>query len=347
MTAISNDPDPLDLPNTSSPATEQIVDKSQLADHQQEFEHIEGEFEINDDLKLYEQVWLPPGGANGDSIQAKATIVIVHGFGEHSGRYRPLALQLINNGFAVYAYDQRGHGKSGGIRAYIDSWDEYVSDFERAMVRVYESAGDMPIFILGHSMGGLVQASYLIKHKDQINRVALAISLKPFTEEAQEDMTTVIPIAGVIFSSALLCMPANVSPILLALSGIVNAVRPKMQTIKVDASVLSKDEYEVDKYTADPLVYHGGMPVRTGVEIRQAVEALQPQLIEIEVPFLVFHGTEDQLTDPKGSEYLYYTARSMDKMHKVYYGGFHEMLNSPEKKIVTADILAWLNARAK
>ena len=120
-----------------------------------------------------------------------------------------------------------------------------------------------------------------------------------------------------------------------------------MQTIKVDASVLSKDEYEVDKYTADPLVYHGGMPVRTGVEIRQAVEALQPQLIEIEVPFLVFHGTEDQLTDPKGSEYLYYTARSMDKMHKVYYGGYHEMLNSPEKKIVTADILAWLNARAK
>ena len=150
MTSIPNDPDPLDLSNTSSPAAEQIVDKSQLADHQQEFQHIEGEFEINDDLKLYEQVWLPPGGANGDSIQAKATIVIVHGFGEHSGRYRPLALQLINNGFAVYAYDQRGHGKSGGIRAYIDSWDEYISDFERAIARVYESAGDMPIFILGH-----------------------------------------------------------------------------------------------------------------------------------------------------------------------------------------------------
>ena len=332
-------------PDISTPKPQVSPDKSQLADHQQEFQHIEGEFAINDVLKLYEQVWLPPGGADGESLQTKATVIIVHGFGEHSGRYRPLAMQLVNNGYAVYSYDQRGHGKSGGPRAYINAWEEYVTDLERAIERVLESSGDSPLFILGHSLGGLVVASYLIKNKERINRATGDQSLTPYDDDAPPPPN--IPIAGVIFSSALLRIPANISPLLLALSGLVNNLRPKMQTIKVDPSTLSKDEYEVDKYNADPLVFHGGMPVRTGVEIRQAVEALQPQMIEIEVPFYAFHGSEDQLTDPKGSEYLYHVSRAMDKTHKVYYGGYHEMLNAPEKKIVMADILAWLAARTK
>ena len=333
-----------DTPDTPEPQSNP-PDKSQLADHQQEFQHIEGEFEVNEHLKLYEQVWLPPAGSNEEGLQTKATVVLVHGFGEHSGRYRSLAMQLIQNGYAVYAYDQRGHGKSGGLRAYINAWDEYVSDLEQVIDRVMQSSGESPLFILGHSLGGLVVASYLVKHKARINRVTGNQPLTPFVNEAP--LPSAIPIAGVIFSSALLRMPANVSPLLLALSGIMNGLRPKMQTIKVDPNTLSKDEYEVDKYNADPLVYHGGMPVRTGVEIRQAVEALQPELIEVEVPFYAFHGSEDQLTDPKGSEYLYYVSRAMDKTHKVYYGGYHEMLNSPEKKIVMADILAWLDARVK
>ncbi len=329
-----------DTPNSASPP-----DKSHLADHQHEFQHIEGEFAINEKLKLYEQVWLPPGGADDNQLRTKATVMIVHGFGEHSGRYRPLAMYLINNNYAVYAYDQRGHGKSGGPRAYINAWEEYVTDLERAVDRVLESSGELPLFILAHSLGGLVLASYLVKHKARVNRGTTNPPITPYTDD--ESPPPNIPIAGVIFSSSLLRMPTNVSPLLLALSGLVNSLRPKMQTIKVDPSTLSKDEYEVDKYNADPLVYHGGMPVRTGVEIRQAVEALQSQMIEIEVPFYVFHGSEDQLTDPKGSELLYYTARAMDKTHKVYYGGYHEMLNAPEKKIVMADILAWLDARAK
>ena len=306
-------------------------------------QQIEGEFEINEKLKLFEQIWLPVGGADENGLSAKATVVIVHGFGEHSGRYLPLAKALVNAGYAVYAYDQRGHGKSGGPRAYINAWDEYVTDFEQAMTRVLESSGDLPLFLFGHSMGGLVVASYLIKHKDRINHWDQPESIQG-DDEAPPPL---IPILGVVFSSALLVMPNNVSPLLVSLSGLLSALVPKMKTIKVDPRVLSRDPQEVEKYMDDPLVFHDGMPVRTGYELRQAVDALQSQMVDIDVPFFVFHGSHDRLTEPQGSELLYFKARSMDKTHKVYIGGFHEMLNSPERKAVIDDILAWLDARVK
>lgn len=306
-----------------------------------ELQHIEGEFEINEKLKLYEQVWLPAQGAEDGSLHTKATVMLVHGFGEHSGRYFHVAKALVERNYAVYAYDQRGHGKSGGKRAFINQWDDYVNDFEVALNRVLESSGDLPLFILGHSMGGLVLASYLIRHKDLFHPY-----LQPQSILGDEPPPPKIPIAGVVFSSSLLVMPNNVSPLLVSLSGFFSAIAPGMKAIKVDPATLSRDPVEVQKYMDDPLVYHDGMPVRTGYEMRQAVEALQYQMADIEVPFYVFHGSHDKLTVPQGSELLYFKARSMDKTHKVYIGGYHEMLNSPERNVVIGDILDWFDARA-
>lgn len=206
-----------------------------------ELQHIEGEFEINEKLKLYEQVWLPAQGAEDGSLHTKATVMLVHGFGEHSGRYFHVAKALVERNYAVYAYDQRGHGKSGGKRAFISQWDDYVNDFEVALNRVLESSGDLPLFILGHSMGGLVLASYLIKHKDLYHP-----HLQPQSLFDEQPMLVKPPIAGVVFSSSLLVMPNNVSPLLVSLSGF-SAIAPGMKAIKVDPKTLSRDPAEVQE----------------------------------------------------------------------------------------------------
>jgi alpha-beta hydrolase superfamily lysophospholipase len=272
----------------------------------------EGRLTTPDGIALYEQHWMPMG--------AKASVVIVHGYGEHSSRYKHVADFLAEHGYAVQTYDQRGHGKTGN-NLFIKSWDEFWADLTLMLNRARERLPNKPVFLYGHSMGGCIVASYVI------------------TQQPDE-------VTGIILSSALLKTPDNVSPLLIKMSALLSKLIPKLKTLTLTTAGLSQDPDVVAAYEADPLVYHDKLPVRIGSEMNRAVAIIQANMEALTLPVLIWHGTADVVTDPAGSQQLYERAQSADKTLKRYEGGFHEMHNEPNHDEVLGDLLAWLEARS-
>ena len=271
-----------------------------------------GYFKSIDNIKLYEQYWEP-------EKEAKAIVLIIHGYAEHSNRYIHVADFLTANGYIVASFDLRGHGKSEGPRTYINSFSEYIDDLNKFILRVKSKYENTPMFLLGHSMGGAIVA-------------LLSLSLK-------ED------VKGIIFSSPALKISDEISPFLVKISGIIGKLFPKLPTIKLDSNALSRDKEIVKKYHDDPLVYNGGIPARTGSEINKTIKIIQNQMNVISVPLLIIHGTQDKLSDPEGSKLLYNRVSSTDKKLKLYDGLYHELMNEPEKEQVLQDIVDWLEQR--
>ena len=271
----------------------------------------EGSFESTDGLRLFEQWWQPEAAP-------KAAVVIVHGFAEHSTRYTHVAEHLSSHGYAVATFDLRGHGRSEGRRAFIRSFDEFLADLDLFLARVCERYKGIPVFLLGHSMGGGITPLFVITRKPDIN--------------------------GLVLSAGALKISSDISPLLIRISGIVGRILPKLPTIKLDSSAISRDPEVVKSYDSDPLNYRGGTPARVGAEIVRATRRIQAQMEAITLPLLILHGTADRLTDVEGSKQLYARAGSKDKTLKLYEGLYHEILNEPEKGQVLDDVVQWLDA---
>jgi acylglycerol lipase len=264
--------------------------------------------------KLFERSWLPDGGP-------KAAVVIVHGYAEHSGRYRHVAERLVDNGYAVHAFDLGGHGRSDGRRAFVRSLDEHVADLRSFVARVRQEQPRLPLFLLGHSMGGTVAAMFLASGEP--------------------------PLRGAILSGAGLKLrggPARIMGVLLAILG---KLAPKLPLGKLRSDEISRDPAVVSNYDDDPLVYRGRMQAGTGVALIRAVRTVVSHMNRITVLLLLLHGTADKLTEPDGSRELYQRANSRDKTLKLYEGFYHEVLNEPEKEQVLNDVVQWLNERAE
>lgn len=273
--------------------------------------HSTGTYESDDGLRLFEQEWSPEG-------TPKAGVVIVHGYGEHTGRYVHVAEELTRNGYAVSTFDLRGHGRSqGDPRTFVRSFDEHLDDLERFLSRVRERHSGRPLFLFGHSMGGTIATLFAIARQPEIR--------------------------GLLLSGASLKLSDNYSPSLITLAKIISLVLPKLRLIKLDASAVSRDAEVVREYVTDPLVYHGGIPARTGAEMNRAMERIRQRMETLEVPLLIMHGTCDLLADPEGSRQLYDRAESGDKDLRLYEGLYHEILNEPEKAQVLADMVEWLD----
>lgn len=271
-------------------------------------QHEEGTFKGVGDLTLFWQAWLP-------DESPRAVLAIVHGFGEHCGRYRHLVDYLVPRGFAVYGFDLRGHGRSEGQRGAINSWDEYREDVVRFLQLVRESQPDSPLFLMGHSMGGLIVSNYAV-----IDQSGLT---------------------GVILSSPLLAQP-HVAPLLRAASKILSKIRPNMSfDAGVNASTISRDPAEVKRYVDDPLVHSKATP-RFSTEMDKTIAWTQSHAGQLTIPLLVIHGDADQLVPIAGSQRFYRNAGSTDKIFKVYPGGYHESINDIHRDQVLADIHAWL-----
>jgi alpha-beta hydrolase superfamily lysophospholipase len=272
-------------------------------------EHDTGTFKTADGTTLFEQWWRPED-------QPKATVAIVHGYGEHSTRYTDVAGHLVNYGYTVETFDLRGHGRSEGKRTFVRSFDAYLVDLDRFLKRVKERMKSSNLFLLGHSMGGAIVTLF-------------AMTRKPDGK-------------GLILSGPALKISDDISPLLVRLSSMIGMVLPKLPTIKLDSSGISRDPEVVKHYENDPLVYHGGIPARTGAEITGATKIIQAQMESMTLPLLILHGSDDRLADPEGSKELYERAQSDDKTLKLYEGLYHEVMNEPEKEMVWADIVAWI-----
>lgn len=276
--------------------------------------HYETFHETHDGEKLYLQAWEPETGR-------KAAILIIHGLGEHSGRYAHLATKMNENGYAVYTFDGRGHGKSSLPKptAYIKNMEDYLKDVDALFHKMKTYVGDLPCFLYGHSMGGGIVTHYALAYRPDV--------------------------AGILLSGAALLPGEDISPLLIKLSSFLSRVTPKLPTLKIDSTHLSHDPEVMVKYNADPLIYSKGIPARTGAELLKMTRFIGLHVHEFNLPVLIMHGTEDYLTNLEGSKMLYQKANSKDKTLQLYEGFYHEIINEVEKEQVMADMIDWMDER--
>lgn len=254
-----------------------------------------------------------------DSAPARAVIVLVHGLGEHSGRYDHVAARLVGEGYAVHGGDHRGHGRSDGPRAFIEDMDNAVADVDTLVDSAVAAHPGLPVFMLGHSMGGLIALRYALAHQERL--------------------------AGLILSAALAQLDAVPKPLELV-GRALSVIAPRAPLIAIDPNLVSRDAAVVEAYRSDPLVHHGKVPARTAAQLADAVERFPSTVGAITVPALILYGTADGLCNPAGSVMLGERIGSGDKTVTAYDGLFHEILNEPERETVLEDIVGWLATRA-
>jgi alpha-beta hydrolase superfamily lysophospholipase len=241
---------------------------------------------------------------------ARAALLIVHGIGEHSGRYERLGAHLAGLGFDVLGFDTRGFGSSGGTRAHVDRFERYLDDVEDLLAERRRLS--VPVVLFGHSMGGLIAARYLV---DGRPRPDLAVLSAPaLAADVPAWQRVLAPVLGRLVPR--LVLPTGIDP-----------------------ARLSRDRDVVDAYVGDPLVV-GGATAGLGRALFDAMAVTVRNLEQLTVPTFVLHGSDDALVPPTASEHL---ERLPNVRRRVYQGLLHECLNEPEHPAVTADITAWLD----
>jgi len=270
--------------------------------------HTEGTFTGCGRLQLYAQCWRPEG-------KARATLAIVHGFGEHSGRYGNVVNWFAPRGHVVCALDMRGMGRSPGPRGHINDWMELRGDTRAFLQWVRAQDANLPLFLLGHSQGGLVVLDYALHYPEGL--------------------------AGVVASGPTLGR-LPVSPLLIGLARLLSGVWPRFtQDVKLDATALSRDPAVPAAYVSDPLV-HGQATARLGTELLKTIEWVQAHAADVQVPCLIVHGGADRLVPPEGSRIFFEKMTLADKTRYEYEGYYHEVYNDVGKERVLADVEAWL-----
>jgi alpha-beta hydrolase superfamily lysophospholipase len=269
----------------------------------------EGWFEGADGVRLFERAWLPDGAA-------KARIVLVHGYAEHTGRYEYVGETLASAGYAVHAFDLRGHGRSEGDRVLVRSFDSYLDDVDVFLARVRPDNAT-PVFLLGHSMGGAIVALQAIERAPDIR--------------------------GVVLSGPAIADRNGIAAWVMSTIG---RVLPRLPLVKLDAAAVSRDPDVVRQYDEDPLVYRGRVKAGLVAAMLDAGRRVFRGTASLSLPLLVVHGREDRLAPVAVSETLFGAVPSSDKTLKVYDGLYHEVFNEPERDDVLADVIAWLDARA-
>jgi alpha-beta hydrolase superfamily lysophospholipase len=271
-------------------------------------DHAEGSFQGHNGLALYYQGWRPEGSP-------RAVLAVVHGFGEHSSRYGNVVDWFVPKGYTVYAFDQRGHGRSPGNRGHVDSADEIRGDVRAFLDRVRNEESGKPVFLLGHSMGGLIVLDYVLHDPSKL--------------------------AGVIASGPMLSQP-GISPLLLQLSKLLARVWPTLaMDVGLDTTALSRDQAVVDAYVSDPLV-HGKTTPRAGGVLMATIDWTQAHAADLALPLLIVHGGADRLCDPAASRAFFEHVTFADKQRFEYESYYHEVFNDVGKERVLADVEAWL-----
>lgn len=248
---------------------------------------------------------------------AKASLLLIHGLGEYSGRYTHVVNAFNAAGVNVYTFDLRGHGYSHGERAFITDLDEYQEDVEGVYSRIPK---DLPCFILGHSMGGLIAVHFLLSSKQN-------------------------NVQGVILSGAALEVGADISPLTQKIVRLLAKISPKIKTVKLDPKKISRDPATVKAYQTDPLIYRDGGKTGLAVALLDGIQQQQAKFKLFTYPVLVMHGQNDQITNPDGSKKLYEEAASTDKTLKIWDGAFHEIFNEINKSEVIDYTVSWLDQR--
>jgi alpha-beta hydrolase superfamily lysophospholipase len=262
--------------------------------------------------KIYFQCWQP-------DQSPRALLLVAHGAGEHSGRYQPLAQFFSAHGYAVAVVDHNGHGHSEGIPGHVESFDDYLTDLRSFHLHMATHFAGLPVFLLGHSHGGLISSLYLLRYQSEFS--------------------------GCILSGPAIKSEMEPGALQMWLIRLLAALAPKLGVIQLDAKGVSRDPEEVRKYEEDPLVHHGKMTVGKVHAMFGAMKTIEAKASSLSLPMLLLHGGKDAMTAPEGSRFLYRNVGSTDKTLKIYPGLFHEIFNEPEREEVLGDVLNWCDER--
>ncbi len=271
----------------------------------------EGWFSGAGGLSLYRQSWRPSG-------RPRAVLLNVHGLGDHSGLYPNLVDFCVARGIAVQALDMRGNGRSPGQRAYVQHWDEYREDLRRFVELVRAEDPDLPVFLLGNSLGGLVVLEYALRHPDGIRGVIAAAP----------------PLGR-------LGVPAP----LLALGRLLSRVWPRFSLrTGMDLSGLARDPLVAAALLDDPLFHRVGT-ARLSTEVVAAIVRVQAEAERFPLPLLVLHGSADRMVPPDGSRAFVARVRHPDHELREYPGGYHVLFADLDRDRVLTDLEQWIAAR--
>ena len=256
--------------------------------------------------------WLP----SGDAV---AAVLIVHGLGEHSGRYQHVAEALVARGFFVIAPDHIGHGESPGERVFVSSFNDYLEGVRDCRRIVDEACPGLPCYILGHSMGGLITARLLLEDQSQYGGALLSGPAFAAGEP---------PPAPVLWAGRLLAK-----------------LWPRMGMMALDGAGVSRDPKVVAAYEADPLVNHGKVTAGLGIAIFDAMDEVMDQAGNLTLPMLIMHGGADTLAAPEGSEAFAQKVKAEDLTLRILPGLYHEIFNEPEGAEIIGTYADWIEAR--
>jgi acylglycerol lipase len=287
--------------------------------------HDEGYREIAPGRSGYWQAWLP-------RHPARAVVVIVHGLHEHSARYAHVGARLAAVGFAVYAADHRGHGRSDGQRANVERMALIVADLSSFVRFAVERHPGLPVFMVGHSLGGLIALHYATEP---------GATEPGATEPGTTEPATLLD--GLVVSGPAVQVAAG-SGLQRRLAGVLSALVPNLGVVALDADQkISRDPDVVRAYQADPLVYHGKVKARTGAEMLVMMAGLPARLPQLSMPLLLLHGTDDEICALAGSAMVHDAVSSPDKTLRQYQGLYHEVFNEPEREAILTDLVSWLD----
>lgn len=270
-----------------------------------------GKILANDGTPLMYRRW--PGK------QGRPVLLFVHGLGEHSGRYQYPVRYFHALGYNIYSYDQRGHGQSGGVRAYAERFARFVGDLDCVLRLVRSREGDKKVILIGHSFGGQVVLTYGARFPSKIS--------------------------GAISSSANLRLAMPISWIKKQLGLLLARYAPKLtMDAGIDPKNISHDPQVVADYESDPLI-NCQITVRLASEMFANQDQIMGLARAFRLPCFMMHGGDDPISDPKGTKDFYKACASKDKSLKIYPGLYHEIFNEVDRKAVFDDMKSWLEKR--
>ncbi|MBF9036282.1 alpha/beta fold hydrolase [Rhodobacterales bacterium HKCCE2091] len=261
-------------------------------------------------IRIHMRSWLP-------DAPPRAAVAICHGVNSHSGQYAWTGTQFAARGIAAYALDLRGRGLSDGDRFFVEDIADYVTDLRGLISIVKERHPGLPLYLLGHSAGGVTACTYALDHQDEID--------------------------GLICESFAFQVPAP-GFALAAIKGL-SHIAPRLGVLTLKMKDFSRDPAAVAALEADQLTKGETQPAATVAALVRADDRLHDSFGEITLPVLILHGTEDHATVCHGSEYFHANAGSKDKTLKLYEGHYHDLLNDYGKEGVFDDIAGWIEAR--
>jgi alpha-beta hydrolase superfamily lysophospholipase len=263
-----------------------------------------------DGLPLFAQSWEP------DSAP-RAVVCLVHGLGEHSGRYQHVAQAFTQAGLAVLTFDLRGHGQSGGTRGHTPSADAYLNDIDQLLAEAGTRYPGAPRFLYGHSLGGLLVLFYTLKRKPAVK--------------------------GVISTSPALATPLSDQKLKIAMSKVLGPLLPTLGMASgLDANLISRRPEVVEKYNKDPLV-HGVVTFGFGATMIQAMEYTNTHAAQFPAPLLLLHGEKDAITYAAGSR-AFAGQAGASVTFKTFPLGLHELHNEPEQDEVIRLMVEWISS---